>query len=125
MTHDVKPPTAADLIEQTDRCLQPSDATLLGDAALRKALLRRDRDALRARFDALAQAFGLPAEHLQVRLTLTLVEDTVARYGLESPAIDPDRATAAGREFLEELAFKCVALDAFVKASSDGQRWIH
>jgi hypothetical protein len=120
----------AELIADIERRLEPSDATLLEDAALRAALLQRDRDALRARLEDIARTHSLPAEQLQLRLTLALVAETTARYGLDEGTVDPERARAAGREFLEDMAFKCVALDAVSRASlieqsAGGARLVH
>lgn len=108
--------SAANLIAELERRLQPdaADLALQDDAALRTALLQGNREALRARLTELGTRYCLRPEHLQLRLTLTLAADIVKQHGLDTP--DIDRAAAAGLEWLENLAFKCVELEAVSKA---------
>lgn len=122
-----------DLIAELEKRTQPqpADLALRDDPAVRAALVRGDHDALRARLDEMAPTFGLSGRNLQLRCTLALLDVAVKRYGLEAPALDIHSARAVTREFLEELAIKCVALETvsrvalLTEANSDDARRVH
>lgn len=108
----------ADVFAELERRQQADavDRALGDDAALRTALLQRDRDALRTRLEALSATLNLPAEHLQLRCTFHLVADVAQRMGLDwGPGLDWRYLATAGRAFFEELAFKCVEYDAWFR----------
>lgn len=81
------------------------------DKVMAQAAETGDRMALREQVNQKAAELGLDADKLMADYVISLMQDATDRYGIDVGAqVDREQLAQAGREFMEDLAFKYASL---------------